>query len=145
MSNKVAMSTQVQELPDKPPINTKVEEDPVITDVINEMEKEFITSPRQFSMPQSQAHIAIPTYTTMPTAIPIHMSYTQNNTLYGLDKKHMQIAILASGLAFAIFYPIETEFLYEKVTILSKFAPYDRLIRALLLAVLLYILLWKLT
>ena len=143
MSNKAAMSTQVQELPDKPPTSTKTEEDPVVTDVINEMEREFIAPPRQFTMPQ--AHIAIPAYAAMPTAIPIHMSYTQNNTLYGLDKNHMQIAILASALAFAIFYPIDTEFLYEKVSILSKLAPYDRLIRTLLLAVLFYILLWKLT
>lgn len=149
-TSKPAMSTQVEELPNSPPSNSKVEEDPLVSDVISEMEREFISQPlppRQFNYPTPA-----PSAPAAPTPLPReYKPHSQNkyvmndDLLYGIDKNHLQIAILAAALAFTIFYPVETGFLYEKIPMFSKLEPYDRIIRTLLLAVLFYVLLWKLT
>lgn len=144
MSNP-AMSTQVQELPNTPPpADKKPEDDPLVNDVINEMEREFINQampPRQFNTPPAHSY---PTLTTANTPIPPqYKSKDFKDLIMNIDKNHLQIAILAAFLAFATYYPVDTEFLYQKFDILQKLAPFDRIIRTILLAAMLYLLLWK--
>lgn len=143
MSNP-AMSTQVQELPNTPP-SSEPKEDPLVNDVINEMEREFINQslpPRQFN-PPPKPHV-YPTLTTANTPIPDQYKKKDfRDLISNIDKNHLQIALLAAFLAYATYYPVDTEFLYQKFDLLQKLAPYDRIIRTLLLGAMLYILLWK--
>jgi hypothetical protein len=163
-----AMSTQVQELPNTPPPSgngngngnsNKSEEDPLVTDVINEMEREFMNQtiePKQFNVVASQPpqpHMMAPQFAPPPSQYYPMMQQKVNKSdsyitiVHGvtINKDHLQVALLSAACAYALFYPIETGFLYEKVAILSKLAPYDRLIRTFLLAVLFYVLLTRLT
>jgi len=158
-----AMSTQVQELPNTPPPSgngNKNEEDPLVTDVINEMEREFMNQtiePKQFnvvaSQPPQPSMMAPPQFAPPPSQYyPMMQQKVNKSDSYitivqgvTINKDHLQVALLSAACAYALFYPIETGFLYEKVAILSKLAPYDRLIRTFLLAVLFYVLLTRLT
>lgn len=143
MSNP-AMSTQIQELPNSPPTSKKADEDPLVNDVINEMEREFINQsppPRQYMPPQNHVY---PTVSNVNTPIPQQYKNKDiRDLIYNIDKNHLQISILAAFLAYATYYPVDTEFLYQKFDILQKLAPYDRIIRTLLLALMMYLLLWK--
>ena len=140
------MSTQIQELPNNPtpPQSKKSEEDPLVTDVINEMEREFINQsqpPRNFTPPQQRVY---PQVTNTNTPIPMQSKNKDiRDLIYNVDKNQLQIAILSAFLAYATYYPVDTDFLYEKFEVLQKIAPYDRIIRTLLFAVMLYLLLWK--
>ena len=144
MSNP-AMSTQVQELPNTPPpSDKKTEDDPLVNDVINEMEREFINQampPSQFNTPPQ--HMYVPPSVPNTPIPPQYKSKDIRDLITNIDKNHLQIALLAAFLAYATYYPVDTEFLYQKFDILQKVAPYDRIIRTLLLGAMLYILLWK--
>lgn len=139
------MSTQVQELPNTPPPPAESKEDPLVNDVINEMEREFMNQsppPRQFNPPPQPHHY--PTLSTANTPIPDKYKQKDFRDLIStIDKNHLQIALLAAFLAYATYYPVDTEFLYQKFDVLQKLAPYDRIIRTLLLGAMIYILLWK--
>lgn len=147
MSNP-AMSTQIQELPTNPvPSSTskKAEDDPLVNDVINEMEREFINQsmpPRNFT-PPPQNNMNYQKLSNTNTPIPMSNNKDIRSLIYNIDKNHLQLAILSAFLAYVTYYPVDTEFLYQKFDILQKIAPYDRIIRTLLLALMLYLLLWK--
>jgi hypothetical protein len=93
---------------------------------------------------------APPAYKPQPTPyqhtpMPQQRTQTQSfDSFYGINKKSAQTALIVSFVAFVFFYPVDTDFIYQKATILNKLAPYDRFIRALLLAIFLYILITKL-
>lgn len=53
-------------------------------------------------------------------------------------------ALAAAIIATIIFYPQTLQMLYEKVPVLGKFSSYDSVIRTALLALVLYLLMWKL-
>jgi len=57
---------------------------------------------------------------------------------------HAQRAILAAIVAAILFYPFETGAIYEKIPFFTNLHQYDRLVRTLVLAVVLYLLLLKL-
>ena len=61
-----------------------------------------------------------------------------------IDVNIAQKAFAAAFIALIVFYPKELGILYEKFPILEKIAPYERIVRAILLALLFYVLFIKL-
>lgn len=161
------MSTPINQLP--PPDKTagagaaasasasSKEDDQYVNDVISEMEREFSgpsgpvpPSPPPPPMPQYIPAIPPPSPMNYNTPIPPHHGHGHGGSgsgagsdLFGINKNNAQIAILAAAVAYVLFYPIDTDFLYEKYAFLSALAPYDKVIRTFLLAILFYVLLWK--
>jgi hypothetical protein len=145
------MSTSINNLPETPVSTMKtVEEDPMITDVINEMERDYMvqTAPPPQPMyipppppPQIHQHYQ-PKFA--PQQVQIDNGFVAKLKSIGINKDQLQLAFLASAIAYLVFYPIETDFIYQKIEKLSVLAPYDRVIRALLLALLFYVIFWKL-
>ena len=72
---------------------------------------------------------------------PLGSSLLKNNLI---DKVLIQRALASAFVAFVVFYPADLNFLYEKYTYLNYLSPYERIVRALLLALFLYILFLKL-
>lgn len=143
MSGSMPMSTPINQIPiPDTRQNQKSEEDPIVSDVINEMEQEFT---RQQAPPAYKPQPTPYQHTPMPMPMPQQRTQTQSfDSFYGINKKSAQTALIVSFVAFVFFYPVDTDFIYQKATILNKLAPYDRFIRALLLAIFLYILITKL-
>lgn len=71
---------------------------------------------------------------------PINKSILQNKFI---DQTIAQRALAAAFVAFIVFYPFDLNFIYEKYTYLKCMSSYERIVRALLLAALLYILFVK--
>ena len=61
-----------------------------------------------------------------------------------VDVSHAQRAILGAIVAAILFYPFETGAIYEKIPFFTNAHQYDRLIRTIVLAIVLYVLLLKL-
>lgn len=140
----MAMSTPIAQLPKQAPSQPAqmvkgAEEDPVVNDVINEMEKEFSGSqqapqPMQLQpQPQLQFTPPPPTY-----------AYIQQSKKPLIDQTIAKRAAVCAIIALVLFYPFETGALYAKVPYLAKMQDYERAIRTVLLAVLLYVIMWKL-
>lgn len=139
------MSTPINQLP--PPTNNvqtiapkTAEDDQDVTDVISQMEKEFSAS-----QPPPQQHYYNPPpqqYSQPIQHIYQPIEFRQQPKLYDLPTAKR--AIICAVVALVIFYPFELGLIYEKVPFLTKIQPYERAIRALLLAVLIYVLLLKL-
>lgn len=135
------MSTPINQLPaNAPPSNT--EEDPFVTGVIQEMEKEckqpvVSAQPVQQYVPQ---HPQI--YMPVPIATPMSAAKSGSSSWY--NETFAKRAAIVAVIAFLMFYPNDLTPLYEKAPVLSKLAAYDRVIRMLLLALVLYVLFWKL-
>lgn len=121
----------------------------MVNDVINEMEREYAQKQPNPSTHAAQAPpqpmMHIPHAPPMVTNIPKAYQPTSN---YGIpqgwiDKKAGQRALIAAIIAFALFFPDDLSAFYNKIPILSRLANYDRIIRALVLAVVLYLVFWK--
>lgn len=56
----------------------------------------------------------------------------------------IQKAVIASIIAAIMFYPKTFDIIYSKFPMMQKVAPFDPIIRVFLLAVILYLLMWKL-
>lgn len=134
-----SMSTPISQLPaNATASNTSSEDDPFITGVIQEMEKEVNKQPTSVQpQPLPQMYIPMPITTPVTTAAPQTQASWYNETF-------AKRAAIVAVIAFLMFYPNDLTPIYEKAPILSRFAAYDRLIRMLLLAVVLYVLFWKL-
>lgn len=140
------MSTPIQQLPQgaQPPSNAKLDEDPAVTDVIKEMQLEF-------------AHPPVTSGTPHPTPVPVPTSHTPPPYMMAtsvipvppakegwLHTDHAKRAAMVAVVAFLMLYPCDLSSLYQKVPGVARFASYDRFIRVALLAVVLYVLFWKL-
>lgn len=143
----MAMSTPIAQLPKQ--INaqhiTAQEEDPMVSDVITEMEKEFSASaPPPPATPQPTVVPSGPPvqYAQMYATPPPYMSYQQKKQW--IDIPIAKRAAVCAIVALVMFYPFETGVIYTKVPFLAKMESYERIVRTLLLAVLLYVLMWKL-
>jgi hypothetical protein len=163
------MSTPVTQLPgniSNDVINQNITqlEDPVIADVINEMEREVQQQrppqapPQQYMQPQAppQQYMQQPQQQyrqppqvqhsfqqQYPVQYPQPSGFFGNQYASWVNTPHAQRAILAAIIAAFIFYPFETGVIYEKIPFLSNMHEHDRLIRTFFLAVVLYVLLLK--
>jgi hypothetical protein len=143
----MSMSTPIQALPQsaQPPPSAKLDDDPVVTDVIEEMQLEFnkpspssnpAMPPPPSMAPQMMAHT--PPYMAMPGATPPSKAATW------FDSEAAKRAAIVAVIAFVLLYPCDMSDLYAKVPFGNKISSYDRLIRVGLLAVVLYVVFWKL-
>lgn len=134
------MSTPIHQLPNNPTSGTApAEEDPFVAGVIQEMENECKKQPVPVSPPTPpapQPQMYMPITTPMQAPKPAASSW--------YNETFAKRAAIVAVIAFLMFYPNDLTPLYEKAPVLSKFAAYDRMIRMLLLAVVLYVLFWKL-
>jgi hypothetical protein len=146
-----AMSTPVTQLPAQPAshVATTSEEDPMVNDVISEMESEFQHTQNVATQPPVQQSYMPsqppPAYPVAPPAAPqqfnMHLMSSMQKPYF--DLPIAKRAAICAIVALLIFYPFELGFVYEKVPMLARMQPYERAIRALLLAVVLYALMWK--
>lgn len=126
------MSTPIQSLPPSPS-GPKAAASPIsddVKDVLDEMEREMAhTQIKEVPPPQ---HVMV---------FPQHPVYP--NQPGWLDLPKAKYAIFSAIIALFIFHPYTGELLYSKVPYLERFQAYDMLLRALLLAVVIYVILWK--
>lgn len=136
------MSTPISKLavPTNVPIQVESQdEDPDVQAVLQEVQKPaFISLP-----PPSIA--SQPVYQQPVYHQPNVQIYTQSSSpLSWIQKDIAKRAMLAAIIASVFFYPKTFELIYQKVPVLSKVNAFEWYIRILLLAVVLYILMWKL-
>ncbi len=135
------MSTPISKLavPTNVPIQVESQdEDPDVQAVLQEVQK-----PAFISLPPSVA--SQPVYHQPVYHQPNVQIYTQSSSpLSWIQKDIAKRAMLAAIIASVFFYPKTFELIYQKVPVLSKVNAFEWYIRILLLAVVLYILMWKL-
>lgn len=143
-----SMSTPLQQLPQgaAPPASAKLDEDPAVTDVIQEMTMEFHnTNPSQpkhvTSAPSPQVVMNMPPQQPF-VVTPMITSKSQNKAW--IETEHAKRAAIVAVIAFVMLHPYDLTSVYEKIPMMNRVAAYDRFIRVLLLAVALYVLFWKL-
>lgn len=141
----MAMSTPITQLPKQtsaqPTVPTS-EEDPMVNDVISEMEHEFSASAPPPPPPPPLPQQYMPPPMTFP--LPTPAMQMMKSPRPWLDILVAKRAAMCAIVALVLFYPFEFGFVYEKIPMLAKMQPYERAVRAVLLAVLLYVLMWKL-
>ena len=148
------MSTPVSQLPPTaaPPSNVRHDEDQIVADVLSELQNERRPPPPQQQGPPSQHHVANIQQYTLPSAPPSQFYNEQQQRqqqdgelIFGVIKKDVATRVaVASIAAFLIFYPESLSDIYSKIpTIGEHLNNYDKIVRAILLAVLLYVLLLK--
>lgn len=158
------LSTPINNLPatdvsSVPPIVN----DPVVTDVLAEMEKEVAMA--SHNSPPQQNHVQIqPQHTvqknhpSMHATIPQHVGFSSNYQGIGnqiqmpilmppymkntnnqwIDPSKLQLAVIATVVALVLLVP-NTAFIYEKFQRLMMLKSYDIIIRAIMLTLVLYI------
>ena len=120
------MSTSITQLPGTAAASTPIEDINVLN-VIDEMQQVVQQPPIHAPMPMQQAVRMV----VQPSP--------------WMDKDRAQRALIAAVIALAIFYPGSMQVIYSKLPRFEGFfASYDLLIRAVLFAVVIYLLLWKL-
>lgn len=155
MAAPTSMSTPVAQLPPgnaASPVNARHDEDQIVADVLKEMSDAKPPSPPPHATSHgssSQAPHIVQQYALPPMPPSFYTPPSQqeeSTTLFGfVEKEHLIRAAVAGIVAIVLFYPDSLEEVYGKVPgIGSKLQPYDKVIRALLLVVLLYVVLWKL-
>jgi hypothetical protein len=135
-----SMSTPINQLPANgahPPVSGG-EEDPFVAGVIQEMENEF----KKASPPVTASPSPVPTH-YIPTPIITQVVAPKPAPSWYHEESAKRAAIVAV-IAFILMYPSDLTHLYAKVPVLLKFATYDHWVRMLMLAVVLYVLFWKL-
>lgn len=138
------MSTPISKIPinQNVPINTEShEDDPEVQAVLMEVQ-------------QPTLPVKIQTYTPPPphqSMVMQHAMYHQQPLMSNNEGMTSFIqtdiakrALAAAIIATIIFYPQTLQMVYDKVPALGKFSSYDFVIRTVLLAIVLYLLMWKL-
>jgi hypothetical protein len=138
------MSTPVQQLP-RPaaPASAGSVSDPVVRDVLMEMEKEVA------SATAPPAPKAPPQHMMMP---PHMMGPPQYRGMYGppppaagwWNAENAKRAVVAALLAIMLLHPTTGELLGSRVSLFGDNETYNIIVRAALLAATLYVLMWKL-
>lgn len=132
------MSTPVSQLPNKP-ASGSVPEDPEVLNVLKEMEEEVQNATRVHQqsvvVPSVQhQHVSVPSPMPMqpqPVAMP------KQNKLIDFDV--MQRVAIIAFIAVLAFYPGITESLYMMSPYLENLSKFDILVRAVILAAMLYV------
>lgn len=133
------MSTPIMNIPvqsSQPPI----EEDPEVNAILQEMQQsapqpaviqQHAVAPMRYAAPvQQQPYMHAPTMVSTPSKPYFHSETAQR-------------AVYAALIAYVLFYPKTLEMIYTRFSFLEKFQSYDMVIRFMLLAVVLYALMWK--
>lgn len=141
----------------------KLDDDPMVQDVINSLVKEVKTQenikstpignyqpqPQQHQQPQPQQH-APQNYQQSPPQQPNQQYYQmmhkqQSNSLLDswISTDDAKTAVIIAVIALIMLYPTDTSSIYSKFEFLSTFHQYDIFIRTALLAVILYIIFRK--
>ena len=134
------MSTPISNIPLPSAPQPPIEEDPEVNAILQEMQQsipqpsvvqQHAVSPMRYAPPPQ--HMQPSTAIAVPVASkPLFHSETAQRAVY------------AALIAYVLFYPKTLEMVYTKFSFMEKFQPYDMVIRFLLLAVVLYALMWKL-
>jgi len=134
------MSTPVQSLPRgaAPPAGPSAVDDPVVRDVLM-MEMESEVAAASASKGPSPPH-APPAY-YMPRAAP---HPPPSGGAAWLNTDYAQRAAVAALIAVLLLHPAAGDMLSARVALLGNSATYNLAARAALLAVVLYLLMWKL-
>lgn len=147
MSTSTSMSTPVSQLPPSapPPSNVRHDEDQIVADVLSELQHER----RPSSPPPSSApthHVANVQQYMLPSAPPSPQQQQRGDLVFGVIHRDIAIKVAVAAIAaLVIFYPETLSDVYSKVpSIGDHLITYDKFVRALFLAVLLYVLLMKL-
>ena len=141
----MSMSTPLHQLPQgAPPTNVKVDDDPAVAEMINELEKEM---GQQKAAAHTQAahttHPApVPTYHHPPAVIATPVLHAPPAKNAWWSEQAAKRAVILAVVAFAVF-AIDFNIFYERMPMLHRFSPYDRFIRIVVLAVAFYVLFWK--
>jgi hypothetical protein len=151
------MSTPVTQLPPTtaPPGNVRHDEDQIVADVLSEMQSE--RHPAQMPpSPSPQIPATAPPQIVQQYMLPSQLPSSHSSSMYGhhqqsdkifgvIEKEHAIRAAIAALVALVLFYPESLSSVYVKIpSIGTHLEQNDKLVRALLLAVLLYVLMWKL-
>ena len=138
-----SMSTPVSNLPPTTaaPGNVRHDEDQIVADVMNEMRT---AQQKQNAPPPSPPPAHVVQQYVLPTHLPPPVA--RDDTLFNvLDKTNTIRAVTAAFVALLLFYPESFASLYEKIPTLGVYLDtYDKIVRAILLAVVLYVIMWKL-
>jgi len=149
------MSTPISKIqvnPNLPITGESHEDDPEVMAVLQEVAQE----PRYVKPAQMQMQMPM----QAPPQAPSHSHYG-NGAMVGaaagagasagalgdaswLHTDVAKRAVIAAIIAGVMFYPATFQILYDKIPALAKVASYDVFIRVAFLAVVLYILMWKL-
>jgi len=138
-----SMSTPISKIPVNKNIPIQVEsdeDDPEVQAVLQEVQQPTLPVKIQAyspSQPQMTAAVSEQMYyePSMEETL-MSDSYFQSD----IAKR----AIIAALIATLIFYPQTLQMVYDKIPMLGRFSSYDSIIRTALLALVLYILMWKL-
>ena len=143
-------STPISKLPINHP-NLQIsgeshEDDPEVQAVlqeVNEQQKHIQAQPVYRPAPpsynQAQQHQSLHHHQNQLASVSGSLEQSQ-----WLNTEFAKRAFIAAVIAGIMFHPKTLTLVYEKVPMLSKFESYDLFIRIALLAVVLYILMWKL-
>ena len=156
------MSTSINQIKSNPNLaNAKgqIDDDPIVKGVIDEMEHEVARRNQMPSQQQAMQQAMQPpiemrttNVTTFPM-YPLQNQMPQNNVqlqhqpqkelslyqqLLQWDSDDAQFAVMLAVVAFIMFHPLDTTFIYNKISALAKFQQYDMYIRAVVVAVLFY-------
>lgn len=139
----MSMNTPISNIPIKeiPSDNESHEDDPEVKAILEEAKK-----------PEPVVHTYTPppvAYLPAPQFVQPQVNVQQYNSLNDasksmIDSEKAKKALIATIAAMIMFYPQTLQFIYEKYPKLSQFEAYDFFIRAMLLFMIIYLLLWKL-
>lgn len=147
------MSTPINQLPQQvnPNMVPKLEEDPEVMDVIKGMESEFN---QQNNIPQMKPSVPQVQHANMniqsqqiqqkPVITQIYTNAQESNIKYGIDITIAKRAVVATIVAFVIFYPNDLSELYQKSAYLQKLEPFDKIVRTFIMIAVTYLIFWKL-
>lgn len=155
MSTPISQLKNVSNNTNNPP--PKIDDDPMVQDVINSLVREVKAPENVRSTPmatyQQQPHQHVspqPPHPPHPQQSPHQfqqgtMQYNQNKSLMEtwVNTDDAKTAIIIAVIALLILYPTDTSSVYNKFTFLTPYHQYDIFIRTILLAGILYVLFRK--
>lgn len=134
-------STPISKIPVQPNSQPPEEEDPEVLAILKEMQQpENIKQiPQQIMQPQQPMYM--PQMVSQPLTNITTVPHSSLPSWFRQDL--VQKAIMAAIIAYFIFNLKYIEGLYEKIPFLEKLQSYDFAVRILLLALVLYLIMWK--
>jgi hypothetical protein len=140
------MSTPIANIPISQ-VSQPTEEDPEVMAILQEMQNvpqpqaHTVSMQRPVQQPMVNHPVMTPSYGVPQNPMMIQAKVSSKPAWF--QSELAQRAIYASLIAFILFYPSTLEIVYQKIAVLEKFRSYDSIVRFLLLAVILYVLMWK--
>lgn len=131
------MSTPVHQLPAAPPTKGPMpapDEDPVVRDVLREMEQEVAAATRSQPPPRSPP--------APPAAAPAPWAPAAERGWWDADAGKR--AALATAIAIVVFHPRTMQMILERIPAARALETYDGALRACLFAAVIYLLLTRL-